>query len=73
MDLGPKDPFQTSSTRGIWLRAVSSKEMLMLESCASVRPAVSTDAFALAEFVNMAGESMPLYLWTKMATPGEDP
>jgi ribosomal protein S18 acetylase RimI-like enzyme len=38
-----------------------------------VRPARPADAAALAELVDMAGEGLPLYLWTKMAKPGEDP
>ena len=29
------------------------------------------DAPALAELINYAGEGLPLYLWTKMAQPGE--
>jgi ribosomal protein S18 acetylase RimI-like enzyme len=37
-----------------------------------VRSATIADAAALADFVNMAGEGLPLYLWTKMAGPGED-
>ena len=37
-----------------------------------VRPAAIADAAALADFVNMAGEGLPLYLWKKMAGPGED-
>jgi ribosomal protein S18 acetylase RimI-like enzyme len=36
------------------------------------RAATPSDATALAAFVNMAGEGLPLYLWTKMAEPGED-
>jgi ribosomal protein S18 acetylase RimI-like enzyme len=40
---------------------------------AVVRPATPADAAALAELVNMAGEGMPLYLWTGMAGPGQDP
>lgn len=35
------------------------------------RKATREDAFALAELVNMAGEGMPLYLWEKMAEPGQ--
>ena len=27
----------------------------------------------MAEFINFAGEGLPLYLWTKMARPGETP
>ncbi len=34
--------------------------------------AVPTDATELAELVNMAGEGMPVYLWGRMAEPGED-
>jgi len=37
-----------------------------------IRPAVKADAAALAELVNYAGEGMPLYLWGKLAAPGED-
>lgn len=37
------------------------------------RRARSEDAPALAEFINFAGEGLPLYLWTKMAGPGETP
>jgi ribosomal protein S18 acetylase RimI-like enzyme len=37
------------------------------------RAATKADAPALAEFVNMAGEGLALYLWSKMAEPGEDP
>ena len=37
-----------------------------------LRPATIADAAALADFVNMAGEGLPLHLWTKMAGPGED-
>jgi ribosomal protein S18 acetylase RimI-like enzyme len=35
------------------------------------RPATKEDASALAELVNHAGEGMPLYLWGKLAGPGE--
>lgn len=34
-------------------------------------PARREDAEALAQLVNMAGEGLPLYLWTRMAGPGE--
>ena len=37
------------------------------------RRATPADAAAMAEFVNMAGEGLPLYLWGKMAEPGESP
>ncbi|WP_340115892.1 GNAT family N-acetyltransferase [Pelagibius sp. 7325] len=35
------------------------------------RPATPADAAVLAELVNHAGESLPLYLWDKMKEPGE--
>lgn len=35
------------------------------------RPATPEDAAALAELVNFAGENMPVYLWSKMAGPGQ--
>jgi ribosomal protein S18 acetylase RimI-like enzyme len=35
------------------------------------RPARETDAEALAELINFAGEGLPVYLWEKMAEPGE--
>lgn len=37
------------------------------------RQAVPADAMAMAELVNMAGEGMPLYLWTSMAGEGQSP
>ena len=37
-----------------------------------LRPGAITDAPILAELVNHAGEGMPLYLWAKMAEPGEN-
>ena len=36
-----------------------------------VRPATEADATALAELINFAGEGLPVYLWEKMAKPGE--
>ncbi len=36
------------------------------------RAATKADAHQLAELVNMAGEGMPVYLWTKLREPGED-
>lgn len=39
----------------------------------SLRPGKRDDAEALAELINYAGEGMPLYLWEKMAEPGESP
>jgi len=35
------------------------------------RQATQDDAKDLAEFVNMAGEGLPLYLWEQMASAGE--
>ncbi|WP_193367216.1 GNAT family N-acetyltransferase [Pelagibius marinus] len=35
------------------------------------RPATPADAEALAELINFAGEGLPLYLWERMAEPGE--
>lgn len=37
------------------------------------RRATPEDADALAELIDFAGEGMPLYLWAKMAEPGETP
>lgn len=34
-------------------------------------PATPDDAEALAQLVNMAGEGLPLYLWGRMAGPGQ--
>ncbi len=36
------------------------------------RPAIEADAAALADLINFAGEGLPVYLWQKMAEPGED-
>lgn len=36
------------------------------------RKAETKDALNLAELVNMAGDGMPFYLWSKMADPGDD-
>jgi ribosomal protein S18 acetylase RimI-like enzyme len=38
-----------------------------------LRPATPADADELAVLINAAGEGLPLYLWTGMAAPGEDP
>jgi hypothetical protein len=35
------------------------------------RPATPGDAPALAELVNVAGEGLPVYLWSRMAEAGE--
>jgi ribosomal protein S18 acetylase RimI-like enzyme len=45
----------------------------MIELEAPLRPATPDDASAMAELVNMAGDGLPLYLWTQMAAPGESP
>lgn len=45
----------------------------MYEPTPEFRRATPDDAPALANFVNMAGEGLPLYLWTRMATSGESP
>jgi ribosomal protein S18 acetylase RimI-like enzyme len=37
------------------------------------RPATPADDQAMAELVNLAGEGLPLYLWTNLAAPGQDP
>jgi ribosomal protein S18 acetylase RimI-like enzyme len=37
----------------------------------ALRPATRQDAAILAELVNHAGEGLPLYLWGKLAEPGE--
>jgi len=37
----------------------------------SFRPALKADARLLAALVNFAGEGLPLYLWEKLAQPGE--
>lgn len=36
-----------------------------------IRPAAPGDAADLAELINYAGEGLPLYLWERMAEPGE--
>lgn len=40
---------------------------------AGYRQADPNDAAAMAELVNMAGEGLPLYLWTNMAVDGQSP
>lgn len=45
----------------------------MIELKPPHRAATKNDAAALAKLVNYAGEGMPLYLWSKMAQPGESP
>ncbi|HEY5641696.1 MAG TPA: GNAT family N-acetyltransferase, partial [Woeseiaceae bacterium] len=31
------------------------------------------DARAMAELINIAGEGLPVYLWAKIAEPGQSP
>ena len=45
----------------------------MRDPHSTIRPAQPADAAILAEFVNMAGDGLPFYLWTTMAAPGEHP
>ncbi len=45
----------------------------MIELAPPFRRARPEDAEALARLVNMAGEGFPLYLWGKLAEPGQDP
>jgi ribosomal protein S18 acetylase RimI-like enzyme len=45
----------------------------MVDLTPPLRRATAGDAAALAEFINMAGEGMPLHVWQQMATAGEDP
>lgn len=54
-------------------RMLCSEDLLMIELGPPYRPATPEDAFALAELVNIAGEGLPLYLWSKMAEPDETP
>jgi ribosomal protein S18 acetylase RimI-like enzyme len=43
----------------------------MTEAKSVIRPGAVEDASLLAELVNYAGEGLPLYLWSRMAEPGE--
>lgn len=45
----------------------------MIELTPPFRHASVEDASGMAELVNIAGEGLPLYLWTKLAGPGESP
>ena len=38
---------------------------------APIRPAHKTDAAALAVLVDIAGEGMPAYMWSTLASPGQ--
>lgn len=42
----------------------------MMELKSPFRPAALSDAAALAELVNFAGEGLPLYLWEQLKAPG---
>ena len=44
----------------------------MMGETIALRAALPSDAERLAELVNYAGEGLPLYLWSKMAEPGQD-
>ena len=44
---------------------------MMLALPQGCRAAIPDDAQALAELINFAGEGLPLYLWGRMAEPGE--
>lgn len=43
----------------------------MSKSQIGIRPAAPSDAADLAVLINYAGEGLPLYLWERMAEPGE--
>ncbi len=45
----------------------------MIDLKPPIRRARPADAAALADFINFAGEGMPLYFWRQMARDGEDP
>ncbi len=45
----------------------------MIDLSPPYRYATQDDALPMAELVNIAGEGMPLYLWSKMAEPGASP
>jgi hypothetical protein len=38
-----------------------------------IRNAAVNDAEHLAFLINLAGEGLPLFLWRRMADPGQDP
>lgn len=46
---------------------------MALDLAPPLRKAVPADGRALAELVNFAGEGIPLWLWKRIAGPGEDP
>jgi ribosomal protein S18 acetylase RimI-like enzyme len=45
----------------------------MIELTPPLRAATPDDAAAMADLVNFAGDGLALYLWGKMAGPGQDP
>ncbi len=45
----------------------------MIDPKPPIRRATVADAAALAAFINIAGEGMPLYFWRQIARDGEDP
>jgi len=45
---------------------------LMTETDIYFRDATPDDAEALAQLINFAGEGLPLYLWERLAEPGEN-
>ncbi len=45
----------------------------MIDLKPPIRRATAADAAALAEFINFAGEGLPLYFWRQIAGDGEDP
>jgi hypothetical protein len=47
--------------------------MTMIELTPPLRQARVTDAEMLAQLVNYAGEGLPLYLWSKLATGKSSP
>lgn len=62
---------ETLSDRPQHTSALDYLEMTKLIS--PYRRAKPSDAAAMTELVNFAGEGLPLYLWAKMAGPGESP
>jgi ribosomal protein S18 acetylase RimI-like enzyme len=47
--------------------------MLRHNDNAALRPATKDDAGILTTLINYAGEGLPVYLWARMAGPGESP
>jgi ribosomal protein S18 acetylase RimI-like enzyme len=45
----------------------------MIDLVPPYRYATPEDAMAMAELVNIAGEGLPLYLWTRLADSGQSP